>query len=141
MSKVHTFPVVTSLFSDTRFPLQYLGGGNSPAASQVEMAVLLEYIAEQLAVGTAAQVVASGDTIATVGGNLIQCIAIEAQSGSRTIKIGTTAGAEDVLELSTIPTDTDFTFTLNRYTSSTLTLHFTLTGGTASVLVFTRPKA
>lgn len=141
MSKVHTFPVITDLYSDTRIPLQYLGGGNSPAASQVSMLVLLEYIAEQLAVGTAPQTIASGDTIATVGGNLIQCISVEAQSGSRTIKIGTSAGADDVLELSTIPTDTDFTFTLNRYTSTTLTLHFTLTGGTASVLVFTRPKA
>jgi hypothetical protein len=141
MAQVHTFSLITELFSDTRIPLQYLGGGNAPAARQVELMLLVEYIAAQLAIATEAVSVTSGDTIAVTGGNLIACIAVEAAVGARTMKIGTSAGAEDVMELTSIPSATDFTFTLNRYTSTTLTLHFTLTGGSASILVFTEPKA
>lgn len=141
MPQVHTFSVITELFADTRLPLQYLGGGNSPAPRQVELSLLIDYLAEQLGAVTTPETIASGDTIAVTGGNLIQCIAVESAVGSRTIKIGTTAGAEDILELTTIAAETDFTFTLNRYTSVTLTMHFTLTGSGASVLVFTRPKS
>ena len=141
MGLVHTFNLVTELFTDTRFPLQYPGGGNPAAAKQVELSLLVEFLATQLAIGTTAQTIVTGDTISVTNGNLITCIAVEAVTGARTIKIGTTAGADDVLEEMTIPTLTDLTFTLNRYTSTGLTLHFTLTGGSADVLLFTQSKS
>lgn len=142
MAQVHTFTLLTELFSDTRLPLQYPGGGNPPATRQVEMTLLLEYIAEQLLLGTPAVLVETGNTIVVTGGTLIQCIAVEADPvGDRTIKIGTSAGADDILEETTIPDDVDFSYTLNRYTSTTLTMHFTLTGGDASVLVFKSYKS
>jgi len=141
MSAVHTFPTITTLYSDTKIPLQSLGGGAGNAARQFELSVLLDWLLVQMGIGTVAQTISTTATIAVSGGNLLQVIAVKAQSGSRTIKIGTTAGGDDVLELSTIPTNTDFSLTLNRYTSTTLTLHFTLTGGTADVLMFTKPEA
>lgn len=140
MAQVHTFSITTDLFSDTRLPLQYRGGGNPPGARQVEMSTLLEFIAAQLGVGTEVQTVEDEDTIEVSGGNLITCLAVEAASGSRTIKVGTTAGGDELIEETTIPTDTDYTFTLNRYTSTTLTMYFTLTGGNADVLVFKLSK-
>jgi hypothetical protein len=140
MAQVHTFPLVEELLPGFRLPLQYLGTGEIPVASQVEDTVLLAWLIDQLSLSTSAQSVVTGDTIAVTGGNLIECIVVEAAAGSRTIKIGTSAGADDILELTTIPTNTDFTYTMNKYTSTTITLHFTLTGGGASVVLFLKAK-
>jgi hypothetical protein len=141
MSKVHLFPEITEVFDDTKLPLQSLGDGQDPEASQVRLDVLGDFFAVYLGIGTTAQTVSDGDSIAVAGGNLIMCIAIEAPTGARTVKIGTTAGGEDIMEESGVPDGVDLTHTFMKYTSTPLTLHFTITGGTCSVLVFTKPKS
>jgi len=141
MAQVHTFPLLTSLFSDTRLAGQYPGDGADPEPFQVELGELLAFFAADLAAATPAVTVSNGDTVAVAAGRLIFCIAIEAPSGDRTVKVGTTAGADDIMELTDITNGQDFTYTLNFYTSTSKTLHFTTTGGTISVLVFTKAKA
>ena len=94
----------------------------------------------KLNIADGAVTISSGGTIVVAAGSLIEVISVEAQSGSRTFKVGSSAGADDVVELTTIPTLTDFSYTINKYTSSALTLYFTITGGTASVIVFTKIK-
>lgn len=141
MAQVHTFSLLTSLYGDTRLPLQYPGNGGSPAPRQIELSLLAEWLATQFGIGVAPQTVSTGGTLSVGAGNLLQVIAIKAAVGARTIKIGTTAGGEDILELTSIASGSDFSATVNRYTSSSLTLHFTITGGTADVLLFTQPEA
>lgn len=93
-----------------------------------------------LVVPPSASVISNGGTVVVPDGTFIEAIVIESQPGSRTAKIGTSPGAEDIMEMTTIPTNTDMAFTLNRYTSASLTLHFALTGGTANVIIFTKSK-
>lgn len=140
MSQVHTFPLVTTLHTDTRVPIQYPGNGDPNVPKQFELALLLEWVAGMIGFGATPETVADGGTIVVGGGNLINVIAVKAATGARTIMIGTSAGTDDVLEASDIETDTDFSATIGRYTSTSLTLHFTLTGGSASVLVFLSPE-
>ncbi len=136
MGKVHTFALATEIFDDTRIPFQYVGGGGTNAPRQMALTLLLEYVRESLGLFPAPVTVEDSDSIAIAGGHLIQVIAVKAATGARTIMIGTSAGTDDVLEASDIDSDTDFSATINLYTSTGITLHFTLTGGDAEVLVF-----
>lgn len=141
MAQVDTFPLITNLYSDTRIPIQYPGNGDPNVPKQFELGVLFDWMVSMLGLGTAPQTVSDGGTISVGGGNLINVIAVKAATGARTIKIGTTAGGDDVLEASDIDSGSDFSASIGRYTSTSLTLHFTLTGGSASVLVFLSPEA
>jgi hypothetical protein len=138
MPLVHAFPTVTSLADGFRIPFQYLGTGVDPAAKAIPDSVLLDWIIENIGLTTASQTVTTGGTIAVAAGSLIQAISIKAATGARTVKIGTSSGADDILGESDIDSATDFTAQLYRYTSSAITLHFTLTGGSAAVLVFSK---
>lgn len=140
MSQVHTFPTVTELLDGFRIPFQYIGTGQPAAAKAIPDTVLLDWILANIGLGPTAQTVATGGTIAVGGGNLINIIAVKAAAGARTIKIGTSSGADDILGETDIESSTDFSASIGRYTSAGLTLHFTLTGGSASVLVFTTPE-
>ncbi len=106
----------------------------------MEDTVLLDWILANIGIGTAPVTVADGGTIAVTGGNLIDVIAVKAATGARTIMIGTSAGTDDILSACDIDSDSDFSASIQRYTSTSLTLHFTLTGGSAAVLVFTRAE-
>lgn len=140
MAQVHTFPTVTELVAGFRIPFQYIGTGQPAAAKAIPDTVLLDWILSNINQGPTAQTVATGGTIAVGGGNLINVIAVKAAAGARTIKIGTSAGGDEILGETDIESSTDFSASIGRYTSSGLTLHFTLTGGSASVLVFTTPE-
>ncbi len=141
MAEVHLFTALTTLTDTFRIPIQYLGDAESPAARAIPAALLLEWLQANLeGVGAAAVTVATGGTVVVPAGNLLTVLAIEANATARTVKIGTSSGADDILELTSIPSNSDFSLTLNRYTSTSLTLHFTLTGATASVLTFLVPK-
>jgi len=139
----HLFDDIGFLYRTTQLYTQRRQAMESPDNYKFTIEDLATFLIAEFGLEgpTSAVTISTGDTVAVPAGSMIEAIAIEAQSGARTVKIGTTAGSDNIMELSTIPTDTDFTFTLNRYTSSLLTLHFTITGGTASVIVFTKSKA
>lgn len=146
MAQVHTFSIISELFTDTRLPLQYQGGGNPPAASQVTLATLLAWLQDNLDFPTgdavAAQQIDDGDSLAIAAGTLIEVIVFEFASGARTVKVGTSAGGDQILEETVIAANSELSHTVNRYfTNSGTSLHFTVTGGPVSVLVFKRMKA
>lgn len=145
MSQVHTFTLLTELFADTRLPLQYPGNGASPAPRQVRLDVLLAWLQDNLdfPAGDAptAQEIADGDSLVIAAGTLIETIVFEYASGSRTVKVGTSAGGDDILEETTIASNAELAHTVNRYwTNSGTSLWFTVTGGPVSVVVFKRMK-
>ena len=146
MAQVHTFTLLTELFTDTRLPLQYPGGGNPAAARQVALSVLLDWIEANITLpasdAPAAQEIDDGDTIVIAAGTLIETIVFEYASGSRTVQIGTSIGADDILESTVIASNSELSHTVNRYwTNSGTSLWFTITGGPVSVVVFKRSKA
>ena len=140
MAEVHNFPQVSTLLPGFRIPFQYIGTGEPPAAKAIPDSVLLDWIIENLGLSTTAQTLSSGDTISAPIG-LLQVIAVKSAVGARTIKVGTSAGADDILDLTDIDSGSDFSASIHRYTSSILTLHFTITGGTADVLIFSKSSS
>jgi hypothetical protein len=138
MSKVHTFSPVTELLPGFRIPFQYLGGGEDPEPRAIPEDVLLEWILENIGLVTSVESVSDGGTISIPGGTLIQVVAVKKAVGARTIQIGTTAGGAEILDETDIDSNADFSAEIHRYTSTNLTLHFTLTGGSVQVLIFKR---
>ncbi len=96
MSKVHTFPLITTLYADTRLPLQYPGGGNAPEALQVELDVLRAYIQDNLNLSTTASVSASTYTFSIPEGCWLVGIAVESAS-AQTFKCGLSAGTDELI--------------------------------------------
>lgn len=145
MARVDHFTTVSDLRPGFRIPYQYIGTSETPAPRAIPDSVLLAWIEDNIALpapATAAETLSTGNTVVIAAGTKIDSIAIEKPaSGSRTVKIGTTPGGDEILEETTVDTSDDYTQTVNRYTSSGLTLHFTITGGTVSVLVFKSMKA
>ena len=140
MAAVHTFPTISSLLPGFRIPFQYIGTGEPAAAKAIPDTVLLDWILSSIQLGAAPQTIADGGTIVVPAGSLINVISVKSASGARTIQIGTSIGASDILDEAPIDSLTDFSASIGRFTSSVLTLHFTLTGGSAQVLVFMSPE-
>lgn len=99
MARVNLFPLVTDLYSDTRFPLQYLGGGETPAASQVELAVLLQWIEENitLPVSMAVTVNTASYTLAVPAGKWLVGIAATS-ADEQTLDIGLSVGTDEIVQ-------------------------------------------
>ena len=109
------------------------------------LALLLEWIQDNLDIpagdAVAAQQIDDGDSLTIAAGTLIEVIVFEYASGSRTVKVGTSAGGDQILEETVIPANGELSHTVNRYfTNSGSALHFSVTGGPVSVLVFKRVK-
>jgi len=98
MAKVHLFPLITSLYSDTRLPLQYPGNGQPPAASQVALSVLLQWIEDNLELeyGSSVSVNTSTYTYNLPAGKWL--VGIAAQSASaQAFKCGLSAGTDELI--------------------------------------------
>jgi hypothetical protein len=127
MAQVHTFSLITQLYEDTRLPLQFLGGGNTPAARQVELSTLLAWIESNITVASAFTVTTSSitsgsNTIAVGAGKLISKIVIIG-SASGTVSVGTSSGGTQILEAESYDTD-GAVFAVDRYFHSSGTLYF-----------------
>lgn len=136
--KVHLFPTVDELNEGFRIPFQYLGTSIPPAARAIPDTLLIDWIISQLQLQTPVQTVADGGTVTVAAGLLITHIAIKAASGDRVVKIGTTPGGDDIMEGADVMDGQDFTASIGRYSTSSLTLHFSISGGSAQVLVYTK---
>lgn len=133
MAKVHLFPLVVSLYSDTRLPLQYPGGGNSPAARQVELSTLLAWLEDnlQLPQKTQASVSASTYTYTLPAGKWLLGIAVSSASG-QSFNLGLSAGTDELIQGGIVSPGGVSTFGANLYAGgSSLSLYFSaLTGST-----------
>ncbi len=133
MAQVHTFSLITELYDDTRFPLQYLGNGQPAAARQVELSVLLAWIEENITpspFSVQSASVANDGTVAVSAGRMVEKIVVIG-GGSGTFNLGTTASGTEILEAESFDTD-GAVYSIDRYFHSGGTLHFS--GGFAGSL-------
>lgn len=127
MAQVHTFALESTLYSDTRLPLQFLGGSRSPAPRQVELSTLLAWIEANMA-NTSPMTVSTSTingaatSIAVASGKLVSKI-IVIGSTSGTFSVGTSAGGTQILNAESFDTD-GAVFALDRYFHTGGTLHF-----------------
>lgn len=98
MAKVHLFPLITNLYSDTRLPLQYPGNSITPAASQVELAVLLDWIESNITLPVSTSVVVTSPTYtaAIPAGKWLVGVAVSSAS-AQTLDIGLSAGTDELV--------------------------------------------
>jgi hypothetical protein len=96
MAKVHLFPLVTSLFADTRLPLQFPGNAQPPAASQVTLATLLAFIQANLTNNTAATVSSATHSMSVPAGKWLVGIAVQSAT-TQAFKCGLSAGTDELV--------------------------------------------
>jgi hypothetical protein len=127
MAAVHTFPLITELFDDTRIPLQYLGDGNPPAASAFELSLLADFLATKSRFQvTTSSITTSAKSIAIAAGRLVAKIVVIG-SASGTFALGTTPDGTEIHEKEDYDTD-GAVFLLDRYFHSSGTLYFSAFG-------------
>lgn len=102
MSKVHTFPLISEAYSDTRLPLQYPGNGAAAAPKQMELSLLLSWIEANITLPTnpisvqSVSVTTGSPNISVSAGRLVLGFAITG-GGSGTFNVGTAPGGSDIL--------------------------------------------
>lgn len=137
MSKVHTFSLLTELFSDTRLPLQYPGNGAPAAPRQIELSLLLGWIEDNITLPAPALTVQSASVttvspnISVSAGRVVLGFAITG-GGSGTFNLGTSPGGSDILAGEAYDT-TGLLYFVPRYFPSGGTLCFDDFGGTLTV--------
>lgn len=135
MAKVHLFPLITELFSDTRIPLQYLGGSNSPAASQMTLATLLEWIEENISIQNSTSVAVSASTYsyAIPAGKWLVGIAA-GSSSAQTFKCGLSAGTDELIYEGIVAGGDTSSFSVLLYGgASGKTIYFSALSGTVTL--------
>ena len=84
---------------------------------------------------TPATAIVDGTTVALPPNKQVLSIAVTAAAGSRTLTVGTSAAATDVIDSEVIPTNTDQNLPVGIFTSTGLTLHFSGFIGTVRVYI------
>lgn len=97
MAQVHTFGLVTEIFTDTRVPIQYLGGGNSPAARQFTLALLLEFVQANLGLSASETVSTSTYQYDLPAGKWLLAIAVQSAS-SQSFDCGLAADTDEIIQ-------------------------------------------
>jgi len=136
MSKVHTFPLLTEIYSDTRLPLQYPGNGAAAAKKQIELSLLLTWIEANIAFPSTfsvqSETVTGGSpSIAVSAGRLVLGMLITGD-GSGTVDVGTAPGGSNILGGESYSTTPAFFF-VPWYFDSSGTLNFDGFSGTLTV--------
>lgn len=139
MAKVHLFPLITDVYSDTRLPLQYPGNGQPPAASQVALSVLLAWIEENLSLqyGSSVAVSTATYTYNLPAGKWL--IGIAAQSASaQAFKCGFSAGTDELIYEGIVGAGDVSTFSTLLYGGTAgKTIHFSALTGTVTLTLLT----
>lgn len=134
-NKVHEFTLDNTLYSDTRVPYQYRGGGRSNTKRAFELSALVTFVlasvpANPLSVQTAS-VTSGSPSIAVSAGRLVSKIVVIGGS-SGTFNLGTGPGGDDILAGENYDTD-GAVYVLERYFGSSGTLYFDGFSGTLTV--------
>jgi hypothetical protein len=128
MPQVHTFSLFTDLSDDTRIPIQYLGGSNSPAPRQFELSTLLTWIEANLTlpaspVTVESATINSGTTsIAVAAGKLVAKV-IVVGSASGTFDMGTSGSGNEILDNENYDTN-GAVYAIDQYFHTSGALHF-----------------
>lgn len=140
MSQVHNFPLITTIFPDTRLPLQYPGDSFPPAPRQIEIATLLGFIEANLNIASAAPqtatITGASTSVSIPAGRLVEKIVVLG-SGAGTFNLGSTAGANNILDTADYDAD-GAVHTFDRYFHAAGALHFSAFSGTLTVKIYSR---
>ena len=134
-NKVHEFTLDNTLYSDTRVPYQYRGGGRSNTKRAFELSALVTFVlasvpANPLSVQTAS-VTTLSPNISVSAGRMVVGFLVTGGSGG-TFNLGTAPGSDDILAGETYDTD-GAVYLLWRYYGSSGSLCFDGFSGTLTV--------
>lgn len=139
MSKVHLFPLITNVYSDTRLPLQYPGNSQPPAASQVAMSTLLTWIEANLNItnGSSATIATSTYTFNIPAGKWLMAVAAESAT-AQTFKCGLTAGTDELIYEGIVGAGGISSFSMNIFGGTAgKTIYFSALSGTVTLSFLT----
>lgn len=133
MAKVHLFPLVSDVYSDTRLPLQYPGNGAPAAASQVTLATLLAFVNANLGFNTQATVSSATHSMNIPAGKWLVGIAVQSAT-AQTFKCGLSAGTDELVYEGIVGAGDVSTFGALLYGgTSGKTIHFSALSGTVTI--------
>jgi hypothetical protein len=133
MAKVHLFPLISSLFADTRLPLQFPGNAQAPAASQVTLTTLLAWIQANLTNNVAATVSSATHSINIPAGRWLVGIAVSSAT-AQAFKCGLSAGTDELVYEGIVDAGDVSTFSALLYGgTSGKTIHFSALAGTVTI--------
>lgn len=139
MSKVHTYSLITELYSDTRIPLQFLGNSQSPAPRQFELSVLLEFLNSNITFPdgpltvTSATITGASNSVVIPAGRMLSKIVV-ISAGHDDFDLGTTDGGTEVIEAG-VSSSSGEVYLIDTYFGSGGTVYFTGMAGTLTVKV------
>jgi hypothetical protein len=134
MAKVHLFPLLSNVYSDTRLPLQFPGNSAAPAASQVTLATLLAWVNANLAFNTAATVATATHTMTIPAGKWLVGIAVQSSSAAQAFKAGLSSGTDELVYDGIVDAGDVSTFSALLYGGTTgKTIHFSALTGTVTI--------
>lgn len=84
-----------------------------------------------------ATITAPDGTVAIPAGRLLQHIVVQAETGARTISVGTTDGGGEIVDAENITSDRAFEISQTKFFASAGLLYFTVSAD-ADVLIYTR---
>jgi len=133
MAKVHLFPLLSNVYSDTRLPLQFPGNSGAPAASQVTLATLLAWIKANIGFNTAATVATATHTMTVPAGKWLVGIAVQS-SAAQAFKAGLSSGTDELVYEGIVDAGDVSTFSALLYGGTTgKTIHFSALTGTVTI--------
>lgn len=125
MGKVHLFPTIPGLLPGFRLPLQYIGDGEDPVASQVEDTVLLAWVEANMTpskISVQTATVSDDGSVAVAANRLVSKVVVIG-SAPGTFDLGTTIGGTQILEGESFDTD-GAVYVIERFFASSGSLYF-----------------
>lgn len=139
MGKVSLYTTVGTLYTDTRLPFQFRGGGQPNGQYALELSTLIDFIAANPPGVIAASMSGGAGTVSIPDERLVQGFVILAGSGSGTISVGRTVGGTDIFSSEAYDTSSaSQEFGCFEYFDAAAPLYFSGFSGTITVKVYTR---
>jgi hypothetical protein len=133
MAKVHLFPLLSDVYSDTRLPLQYPGNSQPAAASQITLATLLTWVNANLGFNTQATVASESHSMNIPAGKWLVGIAVQSAT-AQTFKCGLSSGTDELVYEGIVGAGDVSTFSALLYGgASGKTIHFSVLAGTVTI--------
>jgi hypothetical protein len=136
--KVNEFEIETVLYTDTKVPIQYRGGGRTAAPKQFNLSLLLAWIqANLLPTGVSTSTVTAGATgLGLTAGKLLEKMVVYG-STTGTFSVGTTIGGTDILNGEAFDTN-GLPYVVERFFKTGGTIFFSGFAGTLTVKLYFR---
>lgn len=139
MAIVSGYTPVSPLYTNTRVPFQYRGGGLPNGQFSFELSTLIEFLAANQPGVIPATITGGSPSVNIPAGRLVDTIVILLGSGSGVVNIGTSLGGSQIFENEIYDTTSESNeFGCKHYFDTLSPIYFSGFTGTLSVKIFTR---